>query len=110
MAEREIPYPPPFRLRRRGAVLLMLFVFGLISIRLRHRTWAYSAERAALVTLAFLILFLLMEIGARLGLRRLRRQQDERRGHVFPRVLAGLRPEISVERFYAALEPGSVMS
>lgn len=36
--------------------------------------------------------------------------QDERRGHILPRVLPRLRPKISVERLYAALELRSVMA
>jgi hypothetical protein len=80
MAQREIPQSPPIRWRKSAIRLLFLFLFGLVSIRLRHQTWAYSAVRAALVTLAFLTLFLLMEVGGRLGLRRLRRLRDEGRG------------------------------
>src|SRR5579864_6665650 len=36
--------------------------------------------------------------------RPIRQQQDEGCGHVLPRVLASLRPEIAIERFYTALE------
>ena len=77
MAQRAIPEPKKIRWKRTALWLPIFFLFGTMTGRLRHHTWVYSAERAALVTLALLLLFALMAVGARLGLRRLRRLQEE---------------------------------
>jgi hypothetical protein len=75
-----LPEDKPIPWGRWCLLLSLLFLTGLFSIHGRHRTWAYSAERSAVVTFAFLLLGLLFHGAGRLAMRRLRRLRNEGRG------------------------------